>query len=139
MLWKRLVWSFFIGIIFVLTGTVLYWMLEPNLEFEAPTVKMITQLQGNPVAIDVVTDHYLSAGRFRLQIIIATDQGIEVRKIDAAQIVVGKKYYVLTGADLLPGTYEVYAVIRYTLNPLRNITEYFVIAVLKVQDAESGT
>lgn len=138
-MWKRLIWSFFAGVIFVFTGAVIYWELESVLEFEAPTVKMITQIRGSPVAIDVVTDHYLSAGKFTLQIIIATDRGVEIKKINAAQIVVGKKYYVLTGADLPVGTYEIYAVVRYTLNPLRDITEYFIIALLKVEDTESGT
>jgi hypothetical protein len=138
-MWTRLLWTFLIGVIFGLTGISMYWMLEPSLEFTSPIVKMITQTKGDPVAIDVVTDNYLSAGQFSLQIVIATSDGTVVKEIDAAQIFVGKKYYVLTGADLQVGSYEVYAVIRYKLNPLRNITEYFVIAVLRVEEMESGT
>lgn len=138
-MWIRLLWSFLAGIILGLTGISIYWIFEPNLEFASPTVKVITQTRGYPVAIDVVTDNYITAGEFGLQIMILTPEGAILKKIDAAQIIIGKKYYVVTGADLPTGTYDVYAVIRYKLNPFRNITEYFVIAFLKVEETESGT
>lgn len=123
-----------VSLTLIFTGISVYWMIAPSLSFIAPDIKIIKQRHGIATGIDIVTDNYNIAPGYTMQIKIVNSSGKTVKRITAWPIIVGKKYMVLTGSDLDPGLYEIYAVIRYDLNPIREIIEKFPIAVLIVEE-----
>jgi hypothetical protein len=110
-----------------------YWSIQPDLEFDRPVVNYVEQTQGQSVAMSVPVKIYEQAGDFTLRVSIVDDQKHVVRSFNSETITSDSTYQVLTGAQLPVGTYYVYVVVAYRLNPIRDSNQTFQIAVLKVK------
>jgi hypothetical protein len=130
---KISMWGAAIVLVVSLLVTV-YWIVEPDSWVEPNKVAVVSQKEGDSVAVDVPVENYARAFKeFSFRTRVTTRYGTVIKETEPVAYEPNMKYKFVTYSQLSVGSYEADLIVGYQLNPLSYRELYFPLAIIYVE------
>lgn len=114
--------------------TLAFWSLQPDVQIKYSTVAVLSQVEGQSLALDVPVENYAAVLQdFTMRAEIRNYRGKRIGQTDAVHYEPGMNYKLLTNRNMTQGRYEAHVMVGYQLNPLRFSELDFPLAIIYVE------
>lgn len=122
-----------IGALVLALSIVVYWIAESNVWIPGSKVVIVSQNEGDAIAIEIPTENYEKAlGRFDMKTRVRTRGGDLIKETDWVAYQPRMKYKFVTSSQLPAGDYVARLVVGYQLNPLSYREAEYPMAIIYV-------